>query len=267
MADVKLIPLEVLLGHPERAAAQISPDGRRLSYLAPLDGVLNVFVGDAGAGNERPVTHDTGRGIEGYLWAHDNRHLMYVRDKDGSENYPPLRRRPRDGRGARPHADRRRAMPTHRPPQASFPNDVLIGFNKDNPQLHDVYHLDLTTGKLREDRRESRLSRLGGRRRPDGARRGRPTPDGGAVILVRDDESSDWRPLLEVAAGGCGDDRAARLHQGRHGHVPADVRRLEHRPAGEDGHRDRRDRGDRRGPGLRHHRRDHATPTPARSRA
>ena len=87
MADVKLIPLEVLLGNPERASAQISPDGKRLSYMAPLDGVLNVFVGDAGAGNERPVTHDTDRGIQGYLWAHDNRHLMYVRDKDGSENF------------------------------------------------------------------------------------------------------------------------------------------------------------------------------------
>jgi hypothetical protein len=62
MADVKLIPLEVLLGNPERAGAQISPDGKRLSYLAPLDGVLNVFVGDAGAGNEQPVTRDVDRG-------------------------------------------------------------------------------------------------------------------------------------------------------------------------------------------------------------
>src|ERR1700739_3423391 len=87
MTDVKLIPLEVLLGHPERAAAQISPDGKRLSYLAPLGGVLNVFVGEAGTGNECPVTHDTGRGFQGYLGAHDNRHLMYVRDKDGSENF------------------------------------------------------------------------------------------------------------------------------------------------------------------------------------
>ena len=85
MGNVKLIPLEVLLGQPERGAAQISPDGTRLSYIAPLDGVLNVFVGDAGSGIERPVTHDTDRGIQGYFWAHDNRHLMYIRDKDGSE--------------------------------------------------------------------------------------------------------------------------------------------------------------------------------------
>ena len=42
MADATLIPLEVLFGNPERVGAQISPDGTRLSYLAPLDGVLNV---------------------------------------------------------------------------------------------------------------------------------------------------------------------------------------------------------------------------------
>ena len=54
MADVQLIPLEVLLGHPERVAAQISPDGTRLSYIAPLDGVLNVFVCEAGE-HTRPV--------------------------------------------------------------------------------------------------------------------------------------------------------------------------------------------------------------------
>ena len=147
MAEVKLIPLELLLGHPERAGAQISPDGNRSSYLAPLDGVLNVFVGDAGTRNERPVTHDTGRGIQGYLWAHDNRHIMYVRDKDGSENFrlydvdleSNVERdlTPLDGVQCR--------LISHR---KDFPNDVLIGLNKDNPQLHDVYHLDLTTGQI-----------------------------------------------------------------------------------------------------------------------
>jgi Tol biopolymer transport system component len=87
MADLTLIPLEVLLGNPERAGAQISPDGKRLSYMAPLDGVMNVFVGSVGVANERPVTHDTERGIQGYFWAYDNLHIMYVRDKDGSENF------------------------------------------------------------------------------------------------------------------------------------------------------------------------------------
>lgn len=147
MADVKLIPLEVLLGNPERAAAQISPDGKRLSYMAPLDGVMNVFVGDAGAGNERPVTHDANRGIQGYVWAHDNRHIMYVRDKDGSENFRLYDVDLETGveRDLTPLDDVQCRLVAHR---KDFPNDVLIGLNKDNPALHDVYHLDLATAKL-----------------------------------------------------------------------------------------------------------------------
>ena len=198
MADVKLVPLEVLLGHPERAAPQISPDGTRLSYIAPLDGVLNVFVGNVGAGDDAPVTHDTERGIQGYLWAHDNRHLLYVRDKDGSENYrlydvdleTGVERdlTPMDGVQCRLIAHRKR-----------FPNDVLVGMNKDNPQLHDVYHLDLTTGEL--EKVVENPGYLGWVVDDDLMVRGAvtPTPDGGMVILVRDDESADWRPLLGVA--------------------------------------------------------------------
>ena len=197
MTGAKLIPLEVLLGHPERAAPQISPDGTRLSYLAPLDGVLNVFVGDAGSGNEQSVTHDKDRGIQGYLWAHDNRHLMYVRDKDGSENFrlydvdlqtgAERDLTPMDGVQCRLIAHHKR-----------FPNDVLVGINKDNPQLHDVYHLDLTTGELRKVLENPGF--LGWVVDDDLKVRGAvtPTPDGGMVIMVREHEDADWRPLLEV---------------------------------------------------------------------
>ena len=72
---------------------------------------------------------------------------MYVRDKDGSENYrlydvdleTGVERdlTPLDGVQCRLIAHRK-----------EFPNEVLLGLNKDNPQLHDVYHLDLTTGAL-----------------------------------------------------------------------------------------------------------------------
>jgi dipeptidyl aminopeptidase/acylaminoacyl peptidase len=197
MAEVTLIPLEVLLGNPERAGAQISPDGKRLSYMAPLGGVMNVFVGPVGEGSERPVTHDTERGIQGYFWAYDNRHIMYIRDRDGSENFRLFDVDPDTGveRDLTPFDDVQCQIIAHR---KEFPNDVLLGLNKDNPQLHDVYHLDVTTGEL--EKIVENPGFLGWVVDTDLKVRGavQPQPDGGAVILVRDDETSEWRPLLQV---------------------------------------------------------------------
>lgn len=197
MADVELIPLEVLLGNPERVAAQISPSGDYLSYIAPLDGVLNIFVGRIGEGDGRPVTRDTGRGIEGYFWAYDSRHIMYVRDRNGSENYRLYDVDVETGveRDLTPLDDVQCRIIAHR---KEFPNDVLVALNKDNAQLHDVYHLDLTTGEL--EKIVENPGFLGWVVDAENTVRGAvaPLPDGGAVILVRDDEASEWRTLLEA---------------------------------------------------------------------
>ena len=47
-SNVPLIPRKVLFGNPEKVAPRLSPDGERLAYLAPKDGVLNVWVGPVG---------------------------------------------------------------------------------------------------------------------------------------------------------------------------------------------------------------------------
>src|SRR5579863_9919470 len=58
-----LIPREVLFGNPERTDPQISPDGTQIGYLAPVDGVLNVWIRTLGNTDDRPVTADKNRGI------------------------------------------------------------------------------------------------------------------------------------------------------------------------------------------------------------
>src|SRR5215469_17869064 len=82
-----LIPREVLFGNPTRVSPAISPDGARLAYLAPVDGVLNVWVGTPGGDDFRPVTEDRERGIRFFAWAHDGRHLLYIQDRGGDENW------------------------------------------------------------------------------------------------------------------------------------------------------------------------------------
>jgi hypothetical protein len=84
-----LIPRAHLFGNPTRAAARISPDGTMLSWLAPVDGVLNVFVSPADApGDAVAVTRDRGRGVRIYGWTYAGG-LVFLQDVGG------------DARGAR----------------------------------------------------------------------------------------------------------------------------------------------------------------------
>ena len=153
---VELIPRQVLFGNPERLSPRISPDGTRLAWIAPHEGVLNVWVApttpQAGVDWDQAqvVTDDTDRGIRMFSWAHDGRHLLYLKDTGGDENFrlhdvdtQTMQRRdltPFDGVQARLVAMERK-----------FPTEVLVALNKDNPQLHDVYRLDLVTGELTKE--------------------------------------------------------------------------------------------------------------------
>jgi acetyl esterase/lipase len=83
-----LIPRAKLFGNPTRASGQISPDGQWLSWLAPKDGVLNVWIAPASdVGAARVITDDRKRGIRFYGWAHDRRHILYMQDEDGTEDW------------------------------------------------------------------------------------------------------------------------------------------------------------------------------------
>src|SRR6266568_3260296 len=204
---VELIPRQVLFGNPERISPQISPDGTQLAWIAPSDGVLNVWVAPANAGRgegidwtaARVVTDDADRGVRMFAWAHDGRHLLYLQDTGGDENWrlhdvdlTSMQRRdltPFDGVQTQIVAIER-----------DFPTDVLIGMNKDNPQLHDVYRLDLTSGELtKEVTNPGFLAWLADTKL---VVRGafRPLPDGSIVALVRDGADDEWRELMTIPA-------------------------------------------------------------------
>src|SRR2546422_6848379 len=85
--DPPVIPRRVLFDNPERTAPQISPDGQLLAYLAPDSGVLNVWVRTVGKTDDRPITRDRTRPIRFYFWQGDSKHLLYLQDKAGDENW------------------------------------------------------------------------------------------------------------------------------------------------------------------------------------
>ncbi|MFQ5490742.1 MAG: TolB family protein, partial [Phycisphaerae bacterium] len=82
-----LIPRDVLFGNPDKVSPQISPDGTKMTYIAPDNGVLNVYLKTIGKNDDKVITHDTYRGIRSQFWAHNGRNVLYVQDKGGDENY------------------------------------------------------------------------------------------------------------------------------------------------------------------------------------
>ncbi len=199
-ADTKvvpeLIPREVLFGNPVKTRPRLSPDGNLLAYLAPVDNVLNVWIKTVGAEDDRVVTRDRNRGIRYYSWAQDSRHILYAQDVGGNENWRmyAVDLGTDEIKDLTPFEDIQvRFIETNK----NFPNELIFSMNKEDPKVHDVYHLDLTSGEL------TLVARNPGDVidwviDPHFKVRGAITAkaDGGFDLMVRDNEGADWRILV-----------------------------------------------------------------------
>jgi dipeptidyl aminopeptidase/acylaminoacyl peptidase len=145
--EAKLIPRSVIFGNPEKTMPEISPDGKMMTYLAPLDGVINVWVKTIGKDDDRVVTKDANRGVINYFWAGDGQHIMYLQDKGGNENWLlyDVSLQTGEERALTPYENVQVEVVGR---DKHFPTHLVIAMNKDNPQLHDVYHVNLTTGEI-----------------------------------------------------------------------------------------------------------------------
>ncbi|HSR23660.1 MAG TPA: S9 family peptidase [Candidatus Eisenbacteria bacterium] len=192
-----LIPRRMLFGNPTRVSPAISPDGARLAYLAPVDGVLNVWVGSLGSDDFRPVTEDRDRGIRLFSWAHDDRHLLYIQDRGGDEDWH-LYATDVAGGETRDLTPFERVQARIVAADKRFPGTVLVGLNRRTQELHDVYRLDLPSGELALVAENPGFVGLMAARELRVRAAVQATPDGGLVTLVRDDERSPWRQLHAV---------------------------------------------------------------------
>ncbi len=192
-----MIPRQVLFGNPEKTMARISPDGEYLSYLAPVEGVLNVWITAVeDPDSARPITKDEERGIRHYDWTYDGQHILYYQDARGDEDWHVYATNITTGE-TRDLTPFEKVNSQILSVNEKTPNEILIGINTRNPQLHDVYRIELSTGeRTLIEENPGFVSYLFDN---DDHTRFAMTfsPTGGQVILQRN-ESNQWQPFLEV---------------------------------------------------------------------
>ena len=196
--ESRLIPRKTLFGNPERTDVRISCDGARISYLAPVEDVLNVWVAKTDAiGDARPITRDIHRGIRVYFWTYRPDHIMYLQDRDGDENWHVyvVDVETAETRDLTPY-DGVQALPLL--PSEFFPDEVLIGINRRDPRVPDLYRVNILTGEtdlvVRNDFGAVRFvsdAKLTPRLAVV------PTPRGGAHVLSPS-ESGRWEIAMDI---------------------------------------------------------------------
>lgn len=150
-----LIDREIFFGNPEYAGAQLSPDGKYISFIKPLDDVRNVWIKriDEPFDKARPLTAEKKRPIGGYFWSRDGKRILFVKDNDGDENFNVFSVEPAGppAEGSRVPASTNLTNATgvrtviYAVPE-SEPDIIYIGVNERDKAWHDLYKVQISTG-------------------------------------------------------------------------------------------------------------------------
>ncbi len=151
-----LVDREVFFGNPVLAYSALSPDGQFISIGKPLDGIMNVWVrrADQTWDEAWPVTNDRNRPVFQYFWSPDGKYILWVQDDGGDENFRVYAVDPSEKPAYGEKVPRARDLTPYDEMRAQIivvpensPGHVLVGMNDRNPQLHDVYRLDIESGE------------------------------------------------------------------------------------------------------------------------
>lgn len=199
MASTPLVSRGLLFGNADRASPQISPDGTQLAFLAEVNGVMNVWVGPVNNPSAaQPITQDTNRGIRMYRWAQNNSHLLYVQDKGGDENWhvyaTNLKTKQTTDLTPMPGVQVRIQEVSDK-----YPNEILLAINDREPQLHDIYRVNIETGARQLVEKNTGYVSFETDHDFRVRLAMRMTPDGGAEIF-KPAEGGDWTLYTSVPA-------------------------------------------------------------------
>jgi dipeptidyl aminopeptidase/acylaminoacyl peptidase len=151
-----LIDRELFFGDPEIAGAQISPDGAYIAFIKPFKGTRNIWVKKTADPftNAKPITADTKRPIPTYFWSRDGKHILFVQDKAGDENYNVYAVNPADSPVAGQDVPAARNLTDVKGVRAfiyavprSDPDAIYVGINDRDAAWHDLYKVKISTGE------------------------------------------------------------------------------------------------------------------------
>ncbi len=149
MSPPPTIPVTDLFKNPEMASFRISPDGNYMSYRAPWNNRMNIFVKPMGGNEAIQVTRDTIRDIGGYFWKGDR--IVYSRDVNGDENYIVFSASidGKDVKALTPEKGVRAGTMDDLHNIPGMETKVILQMNQRNPQVFDPYLCDIVTGELK----------------------------------------------------------------------------------------------------------------------
>jgi dipeptidyl aminopeptidase/acylaminoacyl peptidase len=195
--ETGLVSRKVYFGNADKSAVRYSPDGNLISFIAPVDGVMNVHVGPADKPEAaKPVTRDTKRGIRQYFWAYTSKHLLYMQDEGGNENFHLFRVNLADGsvKDLTPEKNVR-AMPDS--PNPKYPTGLLVGINDRDPRYHDLYRVDIVTGERKLIEKNEGFAGYQ-TDNDDKVRLAQKTMPDGSMQYMQPDGKGGWKDFLNI---------------------------------------------------------------------
>ncbi len=192
--EVPIIPMKDFFRNVEKRSYQISPDGDYLSFMQPVNSRMNVFIQKIGEDKTTQVTFATERDIAGYFWKGNNR-IIYIQDSKGDENFR-LFGVDRDGKNQKDLTPFDKVRAGILDDLVDNPTEMLIQMNKENPQVFDVYRINVNTGDMKTVA-QNPGNITGWQTDHDGKLRIASTTDGvNSTLLYRDNEEQEFSPLL-----------------------------------------------------------------------
>lgn len=192
--NFRTIPLSDFFRNPEKTHFLISPNGKFVSFLAPYNERLNIFVQETGTGTTRRITEVTERDIYNYFWGNDKT-IIYLRDNAGDENYHFFSVNIESGmnRDLTPFEGVRANLVDK---LEDFDSEILIEMNKRNSEVFDVYRLNIETGEMKLAA-ENPGNISGWVTDHEGKIRAALTTDGvNNSLLFRETEKDEWRIII-----------------------------------------------------------------------